>query len=78
MCSLSLTWFVCRYVLLELVFVLGLGWGVVGAALAPMIAQYCGLVVMLGLLLREKAILPEHCTRLPSIASIMPLLKVLL
>jgi Na+-driven multidrug efflux pump len=61
---------------LELLFVVVLGWGVVGAALAPAIAQYCGLAVMLGLLIREKALLPEHWKQPPSISSVMPLLKV--
>ena len=34
----------------ELLFVFGLDWGVVGAALAPAIGQYVGLAVMVGLL----------------------------
>ena len=66
----------CRYAVLEIVLVSVLGWGVVGAALAPAIGQYCGLVVMLTLLFRERALLPEHFTSPPSLASIMPLLKV--
>ncbi len=66
----------CRYAVLEIVLVSVLGWGVVGAALAPAIGQYCGLVVMLVLLFRERALLPEHFTSPPSLASIMPLLKV--
>lgn len=65
-----------RYIVLEVVFVLVLKWGVVGAALAPAIAQYFGLAVMLGLLIREKALLPEHCRQLPSLASVVPLLRV--
>ena len=60
---------------LEVLFVLVLGWGVTGAALAPMIAQYVGLLVMVALLLREKALLPEHLRQPPSMASVMPLLK---
>ncbi len=66
----------CRYAVLEIVLVSVLGWGVVGAALAPAIGQYCGLVVMLVLLFRERALLPEHFSSPPSLASIMPLLKV--
>ena len=66
----------CRYAVLEIVLVSVLGWGVVGAALAPAIGQYCGLVVMLTLLFRERALLPEHFATPPSLASIMPLLKV--
>ena len=64
------------YAVLEVVLVSVLGWGVVGAALAPAVGQYCGLVVMLTLLFRERALLPEHFTSPPSLASIMPLLKV--
>ena len=62
--------------MLEIVLVSVLGWGVVGAALAPAIGQYCGLVVMLLLLFRERALLPEHFATPPSLASIMPLLRV--
>ncbi len=60
----------------ELLFVFGLGWGVVGAALAPAIGQYVGLAVMVGLLIREKALFAADLRHIPTLAEVAPLLKV--
>lgn len=60
----------------ELLFVFGLNWGVVGAALAPAIGQYVGLAVMVSLLLREKVLFARHLQRIPTFAEVKPLLQV--
>lgn len=63
------------YVVLELLFVFGLNWGVVGAALAPAIGQYVGLAVMVGLLMREKVLFGRHLRRIPTLSEVKPLLQ---
>eukprot|EP00208_Stichococcus_sp_RCC1054_P003768 CAMPEP_0206138982 /NCGR_PEP_ID=MMETSP1473-20131121/4236_1 /ASSEMBLY_ACC=CAM_ASM_001109 /TAXON_ID=1461547 /ORGANISM="Stichococcus sp, Strain RCC1054" /LENGTH=520 /DNA_ID=CAMNT_0053532579 /DNA_START=234 /DNA_END=1797 /DNA_ORIENTATION=- len=63
------------YVLLELLFVFGLKWGVVGAALAPAIGQYVGLAVMVGLLIKEKALFAEDLSSIPTLKEVTPLLQ---
>ncbi len=60
----------------ELLFVFGLKWGVVGAALAPAIGQYVGLAVMVGLLIREKALFAKDLASIPTLAECTPLLQV--
>lgn len=60
----------------ELLFVFGLKWGVVGAALAPAIGQYVGLAVMVGLLIKEKALFAEDLSSIPTLKEVTPLLQV--
>lgn len=60
----------------ELLFVFALDWGVVGAALAPAIGQYVGLAVMVGLLIREKALYAADLRHVPTMTEVMPLLQV--
>ena len=60
----------------ELLFVFGMKWGVVGAALAPAIGQYVGLAVMVGLLIREKALFAKDLASIPTLAECTPLLQV--
>jgi Na+-driven multidrug efflux pump len=60
----------------ELLFVFGLNWGVMGAALAPAIGQYVGLAVMVGLLVREKALFAGDLGHVPTLQEVTPLLKV--
>ena len=60
----------------ELLFVFGLNWGVMGAALAPAIGQYVGLAVMVGLLLREKALYAGDLGHVPTLQEVTPLLQV--
>lgn len=54
----------------------GLKWGVVGAALAPAIGQYVGLAVMVGLLIKEKALFAEDLSSIPTLKEVTPLLQV--
>jgi Na+-driven multidrug efflux pump len=61
----------------ELLFVFGLKWGVMGAALAPAIGQYVGLAVMVGLLVREKALFAGDLRHVPTLQEVTPLLQVL-
>jgi putative MATE family efflux protein len=63
------------YVLLELLFVFGLNWGVMGAALAPAIGQYVGLAVMVWLLVREKALFVGDLGHVPTLQEVTPLLQ---
>lgn len=60
----------------EVLFVFGLNWGVVGAALAPAIGQYVGLAVMVSLLIREKVLFTRHLQRIPTFSEVKPLLQV--
>lgn len=63
------------FVILELIFVFGLDWGVVGAALAPAIGQYVGLAVIIALLMREKVLFGRHLWSLPTLSEVKPLLQ---
>ena len=60
----------------ELLFVFGLNWGVMGAALAPAIGQYVGLAVMVWLLVREKALFAGDLGHVPTLQEVTPLLQV--
>ncbi len=50
-------------ILLDLVFVMGLGWGVEGVAAATLIAEYAALALGLALALRRLGMLPEGIAR---------------
>eukprot|EP00803_Ostreobium_quekettii_P010014 evm.model.scf_740.4 EVM.evm.TU.scf_740.4 scf_740:54895-62987(+) len=62
-------------VAMDLLFVYGFHWGVAGAGAATVLSTWGGFLFLLATLLSRRQLLPQHDTSLPSLPSVLKLLR---